>query len=245
MSKEMSVATAQKQGGGSKWFYWMLGLVVLAGVGWLLTAGRSGGEAEELPPLSVAETTGIESDPGAGTAIGPENAVVTIYDFSDYLCPHCRDFNAMVGKLLRRNYAGPEGPLRWVSYEFPLGDRSFPATIAAHCAEEQGRYWEMHDMLYAKVESWATEANPNGKFADIAKEIGMDAGDFRECVEKREGVSRILASKQFGVELGVTGTPTIFVNGQPVPRTNQFYSYQGLEAFIKQQVAAAADNAAE
>ena len=239
------MAKQQTQGSGSKWFYWVLGLVILAGAGWLLTAGRSGGTAEELPPLSVAQTTGIEADPGAGVAIGPENAVVTIYDFSDYLCPHCRDFNAMVGKLLRRNYAVPGGPLRWVSYEFPLGDRSFPATVAAHCAEEQGKYWEMHDMLYAKVESWANETNPTGKFVDIAKEIGLDGGDFKACFEGREGVSRILASKQYGVELGVTGTPTIFVNSQPVPRTNQFYSYPGLEAFIKQQAAAAADNAAE
>ena len=239
------MAKQKTQGGGSKWFYWVLGLVILAGVGWLLTAGRSAGTTEELPPLSVAQTTGIAADPGAGVAIGPDDAVVTIYDFSDYLCPHCRDFNAMVGKLLRRNYAVPGGPLRWVSYEFPLGDRSFPATVAAHCAEEQGRYWEMHDMLYAKVESWASETNPTGKFVDIAKEIGLDGGDFRACVERREGVSRIIASKQYGVELGVTGTPTIFVNGQPVPRTNQFYSYPGLEAFIKQQAAAAAENAAE
>jgi len=86
---------------------------------------------------------------------------------------------------------------------------------------------------------------PEEKPKDIAKEIGLDGRDFRACFESREGVSRILASKQYGVELGVTGTPTIFVNGQPVPRTNQFYSYPGLEAFIKQQAAAAADNAAE
>jgi protein-disulfide isomerase len=241
----MLVATQQNQDGGSKWFYWVLGLVVLVGVGWLLTAGRSGGEAEALPPLSVAETTGITADPNSGVAIGPEDAAVTIYDFSDYLCPHCRDFNAMVGKLLRRNYAVPGGPLRWVSYEFPLGDRSFPATVAAHCAEQQGKYWEMHDMMFAKVESWSTETNPTGKFVDIAKDIGMDTGAFRACLDKRDGVSRILSSKQYGVELGVTGTPTIFVNGQPVPRTNQFYSYQGLEAFIQQQAAAAAGNTAE
>jgi protein-disulfide isomerase len=241
----MQVATRQNEGGGSKWFYWLMGLVVLIGAGWLLTAGRSSGEAEALSPLSVAQTTGIEADPGAGIAIGPEDAIVTIYDFSDYLCPHCRDFNAMVGKLLRRNYAVPGGPLRWVSYEFPLGDRSFPATVAAHCAQDQGKYWEMHDMLFARVESWAPESNPTGKFVDIAKEIGLDGGEFRKCMDRREGVSKILASKQFGVNLGVTGTPTIFINGQPAPRTNQFYSYQGLESYIKQQVDAAADDAAE
>jgi protein-disulfide isomerase len=205
------VAKQQTQGGGSKWFYWVLGLVVLAGVGWLLTAGRSGGTTEELPPLSVAQTTGIAADPGAGVAIGPENAVVTIYDFSDYLCPHCRDFNAMVGKLLRRNYAVPGGPLRWVSYEFPLGDRSFPATVAAHCAEEQGKYWEMHDMLFAKVESWANETNPTGKFIEIAKEIGLDADKFQECLESGRMEARVKEDYQNGVAAGVSGTPGVIM----------------------------------
>jgi protein-disulfide isomerase len=132
-----------------------------------------------------------------------------------------------------------------VSFEFPLGEASFPATVASTCAEEQGRYWEMHDMLFAKVESWASESKPNKVFVDIAGDLGMDKGDFKDCIEKRENAGRILASKKFGTELGVTGTPTIFVNGQAVPRTRQFYTYEGLEAFIQEQVAAAAAGAAE
>jgi protein-disulfide isomerase len=150
----------------------------------------------------------------------------------------------MVGKLLRRNYAVPGGPLRWVSFEFPLNDQSFKGNVASLCAEEQGKFWEMHDMLFARVENWATETNPNGAFIDLAKDIGMDTGDFKSCLNERENVKRILESKQYGVDLGVTGTPTIFINGQPVPRTNQFYSYQGLEEVIQQQTAAAA-NASE
>ena len=238
------MAKQQSQGGGSKWFYVTLGVVILIGVGWLLTAGRSGGEADELPPLGLTQTTGIEADASAGISIGPDDAVVTIYDFSDYLCPHCREFNSMVGKLLRRNYAVPGGPLRWVSFEFPLNDQSFKGNVASLCAEEQGKFWEMHDMLFARVENWATETNPNGAFIDLAKDIGMDTGDFKSCLNERENVRRILESKQYGVDLGVTGTPTIFINGQPVPRTNQFYSYQGLEMVIQEQTAAAA-NASE
>jgi protein-disulfide isomerase len=241
LTKEWVVATQKNQGGGSKWFYVTLGVIVLIGVGWLLTAGRSGGEAGELPPLGVVETTGIEADANAGISIGPDDAVVTIYDFSDYLCPVCREFNSMVGKLLRRNYAVPGGPLRWVSFDFPLNDQSFKGNVASQCAEEQGRFWEMHDMLFARVETWATETNPNGAFVDLAKDIGLDTRDFKRCLTERENVRRILESKQYGVELGVTGTPTVFINGQAVARTNQFYSYKGLEMVIQQQAAAAAN----
>ncbi|MFO7587570.1 MAG: thioredoxin domain-containing protein [Gemmatimonadota bacterium] len=241
-SEEHDVTKTQQGGGRARWFWVAVGLLVLAGGAWLLTAVRLGRQAEPLPPLSLAETSGIVADAGAGTAIGPEDAPVVIYEFSDYLCPHCRDFNAMVGKLLRRQYAVPGGPLRWVSYEFPLQDASVPATVAAHCAGEQDRYWDMHDMLYARVDSWARERDPNARFVELADEMGFDRGEFRACIGDRErrGLPRILAAKQFGVELGVGGTPTIFVNGQPVPRTNQFYSFEGLEAFIRDQAAQAA-----
>lgn len=229
----------QKGGGGARWFYLAAGLLVLAGGAWLLTAGKLGGESGELPPLSLAETTGIAADPGAGTAIGPEEAVVEIWDFSDYLCPHCRTFNGTVGKLLRRQYAVEGGPLRWVSYEFPLREQSVPPTIAAHCAGEQGRYWDMHDMLYARVEFWAREADPNDRFVDLADELGLDTRAFRSCIRERRGLREIFAARKFGEELKVGGTPTIFVNGQPVPQTMQFYSYEGLEALIREQAALA------
>lgn len=232
-----------KGGGGARWFYVAVGLLVLAGGAWLLSAGRlGGGQAEPLPPLSTAETTGIVADPSAGTAIGPEDAPIVIFDFSDYLCPHCREFNGMVGKLLRRQYAVPGGPLRWVSYEFPLREASLPATIAAHCAGEQGRYWDMHDMIFARVDTWAREDDPNDTFEELADEIGLDTREFRSCIRERRGVKKILAAKQYGVDLGVGGTPTIFVNGQAVPRTMQFYSYEGLDAFIREQAARASDD---
>jgi len=233
------VTKKQKGGGGARWFYVAAGILVLGGGAWLLTAGRIGGEPEELPPLSVAETMGIAADPSAGTAIGPEDAPVVIYDFSDYLCPHCREFNGMAGKLLRRQYAVPGGPLRWVSYEFPLRDESVPATIAAHCAGEQDRYWDMHDMIYARVDSWAREENPNGVFEQLAEEVGLDGKEFRSCIRERRGLRQILAAKEYGKSLGVNSTPTIFVNGQAVPRTMQFYSYQGLDSFIREQAAQA------
>lgn len=229
----------QKGGGGARWFYVAAGILVLGGGAWLLTAGRIGGEPEELPPLSLTETTGIEADPGAGTAIGPEDAAIEIWDFSDYLCPHCRTFNGTVGKLLRRQYAVAGGPLRWVSYEFPLREPSIPPTIAAHCAKEQGRYWDMHDMLFARIEFWAGEKNPNDRFVDLAEEIGLDSRAFRSCLRERRGIREVLSSRKFGEEMKVGGTPTIFVNGQPVPQTMQFYSYQGLDSFIREQAAQA------
>ncbi|MDT8435408.1 MAG: thioredoxin domain-containing protein [Gemmatimonadota bacterium] len=227
------MAAKGNNGGGARWFYVALAGLVVAGAAWLFTAGGPEGDAEAPAPLSLAETTAIEADPAAGTAIGPEDAPVVIYDFSDYLCPHCRDFNAMVGKLLRREFAGPGGPLRWVSYEFPLQEASIPATLAAHCAGEQGRYWDMHDMLFARVDAWARESNPTGTFVDLAEEMGMDGRALRSCIRERRGLRQILGAKQYGVELGVTGTPTIFVNGEAVPRTNQYYSYPGLAALLR------------
>ena len=94
-------------------------------------------------------------------------------------------------------------------------------------------------MLFARIEFWAGEKNPNDRFVDLAEEIGLDSRAFRSCLRERRGIREVLSSRKFGEEMKVGGTPTIFVNGQPVPQTMQFYSYQGLDSFIREQAAQA------
>jgi protein-disulfide isomerase len=106
--------------------------------------------------------------------------------------------------------------VRWVSYDFPLWPESWAPAIAAHCAKRQDRYWEMHDMLFARVESWRSERNPNGKFVDYARDLGLDADVFKKCVEGQETLSEVQATRAYGETLGITGTPTVFFNGEQV-----------------------------
>lgn len=221
------------KGKSNKLFYLLVAGVVVVGGYLVMGAGRSE-EATALDPIPVA--TSVVADPSAGTAFGEEDAPVTIVDFSDYLCPHCRTFNAMSAKLLRQNHAGPDGPLRWIAYDFPLWPESWAPAIAAQCAKRQGKYWEMHDMLFARVDSWKAERNPNGKFVEYAKDLGLDADAFERCVDERETLDAVRAMRAYGESLGIGGTPTVYFNGEQIT-DGRGLQYGALESRIEASAA--------
>ena len=244
----------QKKGGktsprpekkSSTGFYLILGGVALAGVAALILVRGGDASAPENLPVSVASTN-VQGSGAVGISTGGEDAPVTIIEFEDFLCPHCRDFNAFSGKLIRREFATGDDPLvRWVVYEFPLGQASWAPALAGRCAGDQGAYWEMHDVLYARTEEWAGEANPNGTFIDFADELGLDTGQFRECLSEREHLSDIAAARKYGESLGVNGTPALYLNGRKLTlRTDA--DYESLKALIIEAAAnAEAAGAAE
>jgi len=242
VAKNKSTKKAQKPGagarkGGGLGFYLFLGLVAVAGVAWLLLAGRDPG-VPEAQPLSVADME-AEASGAAGVSMGPEDAPVTIIEFEDYRCPSCRRFNSLTGKLIRQNYAtGDDAIVRWVTYDYPIfGQLSWAPMVAGRCAEAQGRFWEMHDLLYARTEEWYDESNPNSVFIDLAADVGLDVGAFRECLATRPHLRDIAASRKYGESLGVGGTPTLYLNGRRVD-TSQ-YTYQALERLVLQAADAA------
>lgn len=217
-------------------FYVILGGVAVAGAAALLLAGNGGADAPENLPLSLAETE-AEASGAAGVSLGSEDAPVTIIEFEDFMCAHCRNFNALTGKLIRQNYAiGEDAVLRWVNYDYPLGQASWAPALAARCARDQGAYWQMHDLLYARTEDWARASNPNRSFVDFAEELGMDTGEFRSCLSERTHLQDIAAARKYGESLGITGTPTLYLNGRRLTlRTDA--DYESLEQLILQAAA--------
>ncbi len=223
---------ASSKGKSNKLFFLLIAGVVAVGA-YLLVAARGSDEAPDLAPIPLG--TVASADASSGTSYGSDDAPVTIMDFSDYLCPSCRAFNSMSAKLLRQNLAGEGGSVRWVSYDFPLWTESWAPAMAAQCAKRQGRYWEMHDMLYARVDSWKTERNPNGKFIDYAKDLGLDADAFKQCVNGQETLAEVQAMRAYGESLGISGTPSVFFNGEPV---TDGLDYGSMEGRIQAAVAA-------
>jgi len=226
--KAPSVAKA-KTGPG---FYIILALVAIVGVGALWYAGVAGGGAPASPPISVADME-AEASGAAGVSMGPEDAPVTIIEFADFRCPACRNFNSQYGRSLRQNYAtGDDAILRWVAYDFPIfGQVSWLPALAARCAEDQGRFWQMHDLLYARTEEWYGESNPNAAFIDLAEIVGLDVDAFRQCLTERPHLEDIAASRRYGESVGVGATPTIYMNGRPLDM-NRYRSYAALEQLV-------------
>lgn len=226
-------------------FYMLLGGLALAGGVALLLLSRGGSEGSAQPPISLAQTD-VAPSGAFGVSMGPASAPVRIVEFADFLCPACRNFNAVTGKLLRQNFAVGEGAtLQWVNYDFPLHEQSWQPALAARCAEPSGKYWEMHDLLYARADDWATETNMSRSFIDFAETVGIDKKEFEACLKDRSGLEDIGASRKYGESLGVNATPTLFINGQKIPSERRYYSYEGMAALIQQAAAQAGERSAE
>jgi protein-disulfide isomerase len=145
-----------------------------------------------------------------GPARGPEDAPVTIIEFSDYQCPFCRRAEPTVAQVLKEY----EGKVRFVFRHFPL-DRIHPqargASEAAACAAEQGKFWEYHAELFAGN----AQLDRPGLDAAAAK-TGLDAAAFKTCVDTRKTQALVEADVKDGEAAGVSGTPAFFINGIPL-----------------------------
>jgi protein-disulfide isomerase len=158
--------------------------------------------------------------PGAqpAHAIGPENAAVTLEEFGDYQCPPCGAMFPEVKKI-----EGEYGDkIRFVFRQNPLPQIHKFAISAAHAAEAaglQGRFWAMHDKLYEEQKNWANATDPRSLFIEYAKTIGLDVDRFTRDMASEEADNRLVEDHKRAAAVGVTGTPTFFVNGRELKGT--------------------------
>jgi protein-disulfide isomerase len=149
--------------------------------------------------------------------LGPEDAPVTIIEFSDYECPYCQRHNQQVAGRLQEEYGDQ---VRFVFKDFPLTSlhpNAEPAAAAALCAHEQGEFWPFHDKLFFVEAGFGDEA-----YVQYAEELDLDMDAFSECVEEGRYLEEVQADFEFAASLGVRSTPTFFVNGIPVVGAQSF-----------------------
>lgn len=175
----------------------------------------------EPPILSVS----ADDDP----SVGPANAPVTIVEFSDFQCPYCKLSVPMIKailakypdkvKVVYRDYPGPNHP------------HAQQAAEAAQCAGEQGKFWEYHDSLFDR------QAPGTGwNFTELAREIGLNEEAFATCLNTGRYREEVAKDLQDGFKLGVTSTPTFFINGRPLVGAKPFAEFQAvIDGLLKQQ----------
>lgn len=169
-------------------------------------------------------------DPGRDHVRGPAHSLVTVVEYGDFECPYCGQAEPVVRELLAEH-----GEVRYVWRHLPLTDVHPRAQLAAEAAEaaaDQGRFWEMHDLLLDRQQ----DLRP----ADLlryAAELGLDVERFRETLRSRRDADRIAADLESAVASGVSGTPTFFNNGR---RHHGAYDIAGLTAAVRTAKARAA-----
>jgi len=169
-----------------------------------------------------------------GRAVGPAGAPVTLEVWSDYQCPFCQRFATTWESAISDKYAAA-GKLRIVYRDYAfLGAESVSAAIAARAAEQQGSYWQYHDYLFANQNGENKGWFSDGRLQGIAQALGLDIASFNAARSDAETRQAVLAETAQGRALGITGTPTLAINGQV--RTD-LTTYDKLEAAVEEALA--------
>jgi protein-disulfide isomerase len=205
------------------WGMWLiLPLVFLMGLGsgWLIW-GRDASGANANTAVSVNQnvkryTVPIDGNP----SLGPEDAPITIVEFSDYQCPYCVRWYKEVHKRLLDTY---KDKVRFVYRDFPLEfhPEALPAAEAANCAGEQNAYWPYYDALFGEKYPLGNQA-----YSQYAIELGLNTDQFQKCLSEHRYASEIQADIKFAYSVNVTSTPTFFINGLAVVGAQPFEVFQ-------------------
>ena len=146
---------------------------------------------------------------------GPAHAPVTLEEFGDFQCPPCGLISGPLREI-EKDY-GPNLRVIFRNFPFPNHQHALEAAYAAEAADLQGRYWEMHDRLYKEQASWSNAPDAKQLFVSYAKMLGLEMDRFETDMVGPTVKARVIADQERGKSLGVTATPSIFINNQGVP----------------------------
>jgi protein-disulfide isomerase len=194
-----------------------LPFIIVAGIA-LATLGSGAmlyrAKRPELKSIPGDKALSGKSDAKAMHIRGNPDAPVTLEEFGDFQCPPCSSF-ADFGHELLKEY---DSRLRIVFRNFPLPahEHAREAALAAEAAGLQGRFWEMHDVLYREQVAWSKAPNARELFESYAGTIGLNLDQFRKDMDSEKAKERVDSDHARGDSLGVKFTPTLFINDQPV-----------------------------
>ena len=175
------------------------------------------------PPRTEIDTTG-------SPAKGPEDATVTMVEFSDFECPACKRLQGDF-KRLKETYSDR---VRFAFVQYPLTSihpQAFKAAEAALCAEDQGKFWEMHDALFEHQRELGID-----QLKTRATELELDVEAFNECLDSGVHADQVRADMRTGQEIGVNSTPSIFVNGRRVTLLRGASPFEVISAIIDDEL---------
>ena len=194
--------------------------------GQLYAALTSNGLAKAAPPPAPPPRQG---EPDAATVFraevkgapikGAKDALVTIVQYSDYQCPFCSRVEPTITKVMDE-YKG-KVRVAWRDLPLPFHPNALPAAIAARAAGEQGKFWEMHDKIFANQQ---TMDRPT--YEKYAQELGLNLGKFKAALDAQKGKAEIEADAASGNKIGARGTPAFFINGKFLSGAQPFEAFK-------------------
>jgi len=207
------VARANPRASQQRFVYVLVAIAVVGAaiLGYVATRPKAGPVAVDpnLPPAKAE-----------GYLIGKEDAPVKIIEFADFECPACGQWAMLTEPDVRARLINTGlVSIRFYDFPLPMHKNTWAASNAAACANEQGKFWAMHDQLFYAQDLWNGEAtsSPGKKMKAFAKELGLDEAKFETCFDSQVLYPRIKANQGEAERLGVDQTPTFIIGGQRYP----------------------------
>ena len=217
------VVASAKRGGPGRGFWIALVAVAMVGIvalAWVASRPRSQVSRVDpnLPPLKAQ-----------GYLLGSPSAPVEVIEFADFECPACGQFAALTAPDIRTRLVNTgQVRIRFIDFPLAMHKNTWDASLAAACANDQGKFWEMHDALFANQDKWngETTSRPRGPISELAKGIGLDLSKYGACMDNDTHRAQIQANEQEGERRQIGQTPTFIFNGTVVPGALPYDTYK-------------------
>ena len=223
-----------------------LPFVIIGAVG--LAAVTSGAllyraKVAELTPVpnaaaGSAESADTQKTRASDTHVrGNPKGTITIEEFGDFQCPPCGQFHPIMSRI-ERDFPTQ---VRFSFRHFPIKTQHPHAVLAAHATEAaglQGKFWELHDVIYEKQSEWKDAKDARPIFTNYARALGLDMQKFAQDIDSTPASMRLVVDERRAQTLGVTGTPTVFINGREIPFP-KIMNYDALRNEINAELAQA------
>ena len=220
-----SVVTAAKRSGPGTGFWVALGLVAIVGVGALSW------QANKPKPTATQIDPSLPALKAEGYLLGSPTAPVEVIEFADFECPACGQFANLTEPDIRTRMVNT-GQVRMRFLDFPLAmhKNTWDASLAASCANDQGKFWQMHDQLFANQDKWNGEATsrPRKPIAALAQALGLDMTKYNVCMDTEAHRAQIQANLKEGERRQVGQTPTFVIGNQIHPGELPFDAFKKL-----------------
>lgn len=204
---------------------WMIGMSIL-GAGLLITKELA---KHEVAVSTTDQTSRVNIEVPAGSRVlGNNHAKVTIVEFADFQCPFCGQFQKTIFPQIKSQYIDI-GKVRFVYMDYAfLGEESIKAAEAGMCADEQNRFWDYHDKLFASQAGENEGAFTDDHLKQFAKELNLDVSMFNTCLESDKYRTAVNGDLDQAANYGVQSTPTIFIDGLKMEGVMPYDSYKQL-----------------
>lgn len=220
-------------GSGKRWFYILLALLLVAGIAALSYMATR--------PKGVVSQADSTAGPVAnqGHVIGSDSALIEVVEFADFECPACGNFANLTEPDVRARLVHTGLiRLRFMDYPLPMHRNTWNAHNAAWCAGEQGKFWEMHDVIFQNQDRWNAETTrrPDGVLSGLARQVGLNMDQYESCVGSKKYYPQIRANLDEATSRGVPSTPTFVIGNRQIAST---MPYDEFKRYVDAALAAA------